>query len=62
MIKEIEISEKGLVTLLDGSKHSYEDGEAVVINNIEGMKLIEDKGKSINGSIRKIKVVNFKSF
>ncbi len=34
MIKDIEISERGLVTLLDGSKHPYEDGEAVVINNV----------------------------
>ena len=26
MIKNIECSENGLVTLLDGSKHPYEDG------------------------------------
>ena len=26
MIKDIECSERGLVTLLDGAKHSYEDG------------------------------------
>lgn len=62
MIKDIEISERGLVTLLDGAKHSYEDGEAVVLSQVEGMKFKEDQSKSINGAIRKIKVINFKSF
>jgi ubiquitin-activating enzyme E1 len=62
MIKDIECSERGLVTLLDGAKHPYEDGEAVVISQIEGMKLKEDGNKSINGIIRKVKVINFKSF
>jgi hypothetical protein len=62
MIKDIECSERGIVTLLDGAKHSYEDGEAIVINHVEGMKLKEDANKSINGAIRKVKVINFKSF
>ena len=62
MIKNIETSENGLVTLLDGAKHPYEDGEAIVINQIQGMELKEDKSKSINGAIRKVKVVSFKSF
>ena len=34
MIKNIECSENGLVTLLDGSKHPYEDGERVVISQV----------------------------
>lgn len=34
MIKNIEISEQGIVTLLDGAKHPYEDGEAVLINQV----------------------------
>ena len=51
-----------MVTLLDGSKHPYEDGEAVVIGQVEGMKHKEDPSKSINGAIRKVKVINFKSF
>lgn len=62
MIKDIECSERGLVTLLDGAKHPYEEGEAVVIGQVEGMKFKEDNNKSINGAIRKVKVLNFKSF
>lgn len=33
-----------------------------MINHVEGMKLKEDATKSINGAIRKVKVINFKSF
>ena len=37
MIKNISCEEDGVVTLLDGVKHPYEDGDYVVINNVEGM-------------------------
>jgi hypothetical protein len=62
MIKEITTAEKGIVTLLDGSKHPFEDGEAIVINNVEGMGTLEDDSKSINGTIHIVKVINSKSF
>ncbi len=37
MLGNIDISEQGLVTLLEGAKHPFEDGEAVYINHVEGM-------------------------
>jgi hypothetical protein len=62
MLSNIEVSEQGLVTLLEGAKHPFEDGEAVIINHVEGMQHIESKEKSINGTIHAIKVINYKSF
>jgi Ubiquitin-activating enzyme E1 FCCH domain len=41
MIKSISNAEKGVVTLLTGVKHPYEDGELVVISEIEGMSKIQ---------------------
>lgn len=38
MIKSITNEERGIVTLLEGAKHPYEDGEVVVINNVNGMQ------------------------
>ncbi len=61
-VKEITNDEKGIVTLLDGVKNPFEDGEAVLIRNIEGMKLKDDNAKSINDTIHKVKVINSKSF
>lgn len=37
IIKSISNEEEGLVTLLDGVKHPYEDGDCVVLNLVEGM-------------------------
>jgi len=39
MIKNITSEEAAVVTLLEGSKHPYEDGEYVVIDLVEGMNL-----------------------
>lgn len=36
MIKNI--SEDGVVTLLDGIKHPYEDGDYIVLQKVEGMQ------------------------
>lgn len=61
-VKEITNHEKGIVTLLDGVKNPFEDGEAVLIRNVEGMKLKDEDTKSINDTIHKVKVINSKSF
>jgi ubiquitin-activating enzyme E1 len=61
MIDSITNEEEGLVTLLSGQRHSYEDGEAVRISEVKGMNLKEGEG-SINGTIHKIKVKNQHSF
>jgi hypothetical protein len=40
MLGNIDISDQGLVTLLEGAKHPFEDGEAVYISHVEGMNHI----------------------
>ena len=67
MIASISNEEKGLVELLTGMKHPYEDGDKVLITGIEGMDLLEKTDesagkKSINGEIFEIKVKNSNSF
>jgi ubiquitin-activating enzyme E1 len=39
MIRSITNEESAVVTLLEGSKHPYEDGEYVVIDLVEGMNV-----------------------
>lgn len=36
-----------LITLIDGAKHPYQDGEIITLQDIEGMK--NQDGQSING-------------
>ena len=43
LIKEITCEEEGIVTLLDGIKHTYQDGDYIVFSKVEGMELIEEK-------------------
>lgn len=38
MIKHISNEEEGLVTLLDGLKHPYQDGDYVLLSKIQGME------------------------
>lgn len=58
MIQSITNEEKGLVTLLPGYKHGFEDGDKVEIKEVKAMKLLEKPEESINGSIHEVKVVN----
>ena len=60
MIKEITKDKEGLVTLQEGFKHSYEDGDEVLIEKVEGMTTTD--GKSINGTIHKVITVTPSSF
>lgn len=65
MIESISIAEKGVVTLLKGSKHPYEDGDVVTISKVDGMNTLnptEGGEQSINGTVHKIKVINSRSF
>jgi len=70
MIQSITSEEQGLVTCLKGIKHGCEDGDAVMITEVKGMKLKEGekhddpelKSDNINGTIHKIKVENAFSF
>lgn len=65
MIKSISNDEEGLVELLPNMKHKFEDGDEVLITQVEGMKLKEGekhedelvKSDSINDTIHKVKVV-----
>lgn len=62
MIKSITNEEKGKVTLLEGAKHPYEDGEVIVLNNVNGMENLKDNKKSINGTLHKVQTINANSF
>ena len=42
IIKDITCAQVGVVTLMDGVKNPFEDGEAVLIKNVEGMKHKEE--------------------
>ena len=64
MIKDISYNEEKLnsvVTLLDGFKHKYEDGDSVVLKEVLGMQKIGEE-KSINDTVVTIKVINPSSF
>ena len=73
MIKNITCEKEGIVTLLDGIRHKFEDGDEVLITSVEGMKntegeniqILEKDNKpltSINESKHKVKVINSNSF
>lgn len=68
-IQSISNEENGLVQLLPGLKHNLEDGDSVVIYNVQGMVIDENqiidksiKEKGINGLVYKVEVVNAGSF
>ena len=62
MLEDISNAENGVVKLLKGQTHPYEDGETVRISGIKGMKNKEDGSKSINGTLHKVEVINQNSF
>ena len=66
MIKSIESdADEALVELLPNMKHKFEDGDEVLLTQVEGMKLKEGQSQedpafssdSINQTIHKVKVV-----
>lgn len=64
MISNITNEENGVVTLLPGLKHPYEDGDTVIFREVEGMDSLntDKEPKSINGTIHKIQTINSNSF
>ena len=42
MIKSITNEEEGVVTLLEGMKHPYQDGDYVVFSRVKGMELVKE--------------------
>jgi len=68
MLGKITNEEQGVVSLLAGHNHKFEDGEEIIINGVEGMQLTQpdtvDKSlpQSINGTRHKIQVINASSF
>ena len=42
IIKNISIEEEGVVTLLDGMKHPYQDGDYVVFSRVDGMEVVKE--------------------
>jgi len=43
MISNISSEERGVVTLLPGAKHPFEDNDAVLLYGVQGMNLIKEK-------------------
>ena len=69
MIGKITNEENGVVSLLSGHTHKFEDGDTVVINGVEGMELItkpeeesKETSKSINQTQHKVRVINASKF
>ncbi|KRX07628.1 Ubiquitin-conjugating enzyme/RWD-like protein [Pseudocohnilembus persalinus] len=60
VIGNISNEEKGIVKLNPQFKHPFEDGEQVIIQDVEGM--IDNNGNSINGTIHTIQTINSNSF
>lgn len=48
MIKEISCNSEGIVKLLDGVKHPYQDGDFIVIDKVEGMKEKSQKMEEVS--------------
>ena len=44
LIEEISIGEKGVVKLVKGYRHPYEDGDTVRIAGVKGMKSLIKEG------------------
>lgn len=61
-IESITNEEQGVVTLMAGQKHPYEDGEVVKITNVKGMESKDQPGVTINETVHKISVINKSSF
>ena len=54
MIQDISYDEKrdgSLVTLIQGFKHKYSDGDQVILKEVVGMLKIDDPLQSINNSV-----------
>ena len=72
MIKDIkwdETKEATVVTLLEGFKHRYEDGDMIQFKEVKGMEVLdyeenkeEDNPSTINTMETKVKVINPTSF
>lgn len=64
MIKDISYNEQQsatVVTLLDGFKHRFENGDQIVIKEVQGMAKLEGEG-AINELICTVTVLNPQSF
>jgi len=62
MILSVTLSENGIVTLLSGQKHGLEDSDHVLFKDVKGLVHLTSPGESINGSVRKVTVINANSF
>lgn len=62
MIKDISCEQEGVVTLLEGIKHKFEDGDQVEFKEVVGMKTINQGEDSINGKVFTVKQINPSQF
>lgn len=62
LIEDISIAEKGVVKLVKGFRHPYEDGDTVLLAGVKGMKSLANEAQTINGTMHVIKVIDHTSF
>lgn len=62
LVEDISIGEKGIVKIVKGYRHPYEDGDTVRITGVKGMKSLSKEGQSINGTLHTIKIIDPSSF
>jgi len=62
IIKNITNEPQGLVTLEEGFRHPFQDGDEVLIDKVEGMLAESPEESSINGSVHKVITVTPSSF
>ena len=60
VLSGISNEENGTVKLLPGAKHPFEDGDYVLLKEVEGM--LDSDHKSINDQVFQIKSINTNSF
>ena len=62
MVKEITSEANSVVTVLDGTRHDFVDGDEVVVTEVVGMENVDNDKENINGKKFKVKVISPASF
>lgn len=62
MVKDIVNDAKGTVTVLDGTRHDFVDGDEVVVTEVVGMESNDNEKDTINGKKYKVKVISPATF
>ena len=58
MLKSITNDKEGVVTVLDGTRHNFQDGDEIVITEVDGMWEYEDKEVMVKENLSKTQSIN----